>query len=419
MTAPTVATASTRPLEGIRVLDLTVALAGPYGALLLGGLGAEVIHIEAPGGSDIARTNPPYVGPNGTSYGATSDQDLSLSIINRGRNKKSLTLDLKSPQGLDIFMRLVKESDVVFENMSEGTAKRLGVGYEDVSRVNPRIVYASVSAFGEPSIYPGLKGMDIIVQALSGLMEVTGFADGPPTRVGIPVADMVTPLYAVNGVLAALIQRGRTGVGQHVQVAMLDCLASMVAEEHFDISAQFGAAMRSGNSHDRLVPFGVYPCRDGYVSIVAFRPEWMKGLLEAMGRPELLSDPRFATRGPRMQHAAALNEWIEAWTSTQTTAEVVRKLFDERHVPAVIVRKPVETLNDPALHARGAVMQLEHPAMGDAKAVGMGNPIRFSKAHAQFDIPAQAVGEANRDIYGGLLKMSDLEITELTAAGVI
>ena len=409
----------TRPLEGIRVLDLTVALAGPYGALLLGGLGAEVIHIEAPGGGDIARTNPPFVGSKGASFGAATDKDVSLSIINRGRNKKSLTLDLKSEKGREIFMRLVKESDVVIENMSEGTVKRLGVGYEEVSRVNPRIVYTSISAFGEPSIYPGLKGMDILVQALSGLMEVTGFADGPPTRVGIPVADMVAPLYAVNGVLAALIQRGRTGEGQHVKVAMLDCLASLMAEEHFDISVEAGVPMRSGNSHDRLVPFGVYPCKDGYVAMVAFRPEWMKALLDAMGRPELLEDPRFASRGPRMQHAAALNEFIEAWTTTLTTRELVHELFNKRGVPAVIVRKPVEVLNDPALNERGAVMQLQHPAMGDVKAVGMGNPIQFSKANAQFDIPAQDIGEANQEIYGGLLKMSAAEIKELDASGVI
>ncbi len=412
-------TATTRPLEGIRVLDLTVALAGPYGALLLGGMGAEVIHIESPGGSDIARTNPPFVGPKGIAFGSTGEDDLSLSIINRGRNKKSLTLDLKSKKGLELFMRLVKESDVIIENMSEGTVKRLGVSYEDVSRVNPRIVYASVSAFGDPSIYPGLKGMDIMVQALSGLMEVTGFADGPPTRVGIPIADMVTPLYAVNGVLAALIQRGRTGEGQHVKVAMLDCLASMVAEEHFDIAAAVGAPMRTGNFHDRLTPFGVYTCTDGHVAIVAFRPEWMKGLLDAMGRPELLTDPRFATRGPRMQHAAALNEIIAGWTATKTTAEVINELFEQREVPVVLVRTPADVLHDPALHARGAVMQLQHPAMGDQKAVGMGNPIQFSKANAQFDIPAQAVGEANAEIYGGVLKLSADEIEALRVAKVI
>jgi crotonobetainyl-CoA:carnitine CoA-transferase CaiB-like acyl-CoA transferase len=272
-----------RPLEGIRVLDLTVALAGPYGALQLGGLGAEVIHIEAPGGSDIARTNPPFVGPRGVSLEAKADDEISLTIVNRGRNKKSLTLNLKSPKGREIFLRLAKQSDVVFENMSEGTVSRLGIGYEQVSRENPRIVYASISAFGEPSVYPGLKGMDILVQALSGIMEVTGFANGPPMRWGLPIADLATPLFAVNGVLAALIQRGRTGEGQHIKVSMLDCLAALVAEEHFDVFGQAGVPMRSGNSTDRLVPFGVYSCKDGYAAIVAFRPEWMKGLLDAMG----------------------------------------------------------------------------------------------------------------------------------------
>ena len=410
---------TTRPLDGIRVLDLTVALAGPYGATLLGGLGAEVIHIEAPGEGEIARTNPPFVGPRGVSLDAKADDEVSLTIVNRGRNKKSVTLDLKSEKGREIFFRLVDQSDVLIENMSEGTAKRLGVGYEAVSRANPRIVYASVSAFGEPSIYPGLKGMDILVQALSGLMEVTGFADGPPTRVGIPIADLVTPLYAVNGVLAALIQRGRTGEGQHVQVSMLDCLASLVAEEHFDVFQDAGAPMRSGNSTDRLVPFGVYPCKDGHAAICAFRPEWMKGLLEAMGRSELLNDPRFASRGPRMTNATVLNDMIAAWTRTLTTAELVRELFEQRAVPVVRVRTPKEVLSDPVLLERGAVTRLEHPKMGSVEAYGMGNPIRFSKANAQFDQPAQALGEANADIYGGLLKMTERELAALRAARVI
>ena len=408
-----------RPLEGIRVLDLTVALAGPFGALLLGGLGAEVIHIESPGGGDIARTNPPFIGPRGLNFGAKAQDETSLSIVNRGRNKKSVTLDLKSARGREVFYRLVQQSDVVIENMSEGATQRLGVGYEEVCRVNPRIVYASISAFGEPSIYPGVKGVDILVQALSGLMEVTGFPDGPPTRVGIPIADMVTPLFALNGVMAALIQRGRTGQGQHVQVSMLDCLASMMAEEHFDVPADEDAPIRTGNSHDRLVPFGTYACSDGFVAICAFRPEWMKPLLEAIGRPELLDDPRFSSRGPRMRNAAALNGFIEAWTSSRTTEDVRRELFEKRAVPVVRVRKPKEVLNDPALHGRGAVTMLEHPLMGPVRAVGMGNPIRFSKAHAQFDVPAQALGQANMEILGGLLKMSDRELDELRAAGII
>lgn len=408
-----------RPLEGIRVLDLTVALAGPYGALMLAGLGAEVIHVEAPGGGDIARTNPPFVGPRGLNFGAMAEDEISVSIVNRGRNKKSVTLDLKSTQGKALYFQLVRECDVVLENMSEGATARLGIDYARTALANPRIVYGSISSFGDPSVVPGLKGMDILVQAACGLMAVTGFADGPPTRVGIPIADLVTPLFAVNGILAALIQRGRTGRGQHVQVSMLDCMASLLAEEHFDLQAQAGLPLRSGNSHDRLAPFGVYPCRDGYVAIVAFRPEWFGPLLEAMGQSSLQQDPRFASRGARMAHAVALNAHIEAWTRERTTTEVVTELLDKRQVPAARVRAPGEVLADAQLIARGAVTVLEHPRIGDVHASGMGNPIRFSDANAQFDVPAQDVGAANADIYGGLLGMSPEAIAALRAQGVI
>lgn len=414
MTYPT-----TRPLEGIRVLDLTNAVAGPCASLLLGGLGAEVIRIESPAGGDIARTNQPFVGSRGLNFGPRADDEVSLTILNRARNKKSISLDLKAPQGLELFFRLAKEADVVLENMSEGTARRLGVGYEQTRRANPRVIYGSLDAFGDPSLYPGLKGVDILVQAASGLMEVTGFADGPPTRCGIPIADLVTPLFAVSGILAALIQRGRTGEGQHVQVSMLDCLVSLMAEEHFDVFAEAGYPLRSGNSHDRLVPFGVYACKDGHVAIVAFRPEWLKPLLELIGRAELLDDPRFASRGSRMRHAAELNEWIEAWTSARSTREVVRELFQERGIPATRVRTPQEVLADPALHARGALTWLQHPGMAGVRAAGMGNPIRFSGAHAQFDQPAQALGAANEEIYGGLLKLTGEQIAQLRAGGVI
>ncbi|MGC3987305.1 MAG: CaiB/BaiF CoA-transferase family protein [Pseudorhodoferax sp.] len=410
---------ATKPLQGIRVLDLTVALAGPYGALLLGGLGAEVIHVEAPGGGDIARNNPPYVGQEGLHFGVRHDDEVSLTVLNRARNKKSITLDLKSEQGRNIFLELAKECDVVIENASEGATKRLGVDYDSVRQVNPRIVYASIKAFGEPSPYPNLKGMDIIVQALSGIMDVTGFADGPPTRSGLPMADLVAPLYAVNGILAALIHRGRTGEGQLVQVSMLDCLASLVAEEHFDIFQANGYPKRSGNFQDRLVPFGVYGTQDGYVAMVAFQPDWFQSLMAALGRPELAQDPRYATRGPRMKHAAEINAMIEEWTRRHTTAQVIAELVDKRGVPAAPVRTPQEVLRDPVLQERGAVVRLEHPNLANISAMGMGLPIQFSRTPAQFDQPAQALGASNDDIYRGLLKLPPERLQQLRNEGVI
>ncbi|KML22047.1 MULTISPECIES: CaiB/BaiF CoA transferase family protein [Burkholderia] len=408
-----------RPLEGIRVLDLTVALAGPYGSLLLGGMGAEVIRVESPGGGDIARNNPPYVGKDGVHFGVKGDDEVSLTILNRARNKKSITLDLKSEQGKALFMELVKESDVVIENASEGVTARLGVDYESVRQVNPRIVYASIKAFGEPSPYKNLKGMDIIVQALSGIMDVTGFADGPPTRSGLPIADLITPLYAVNGILAALIHRGRTGVGQCVQVSMLDCLSSLVAEEHFDVFLEHGYSKRSGNFQDRLVPFGVYGTLDGHVAMVAFQPDWFQNLMEAVGRPEIVSDPRYATRGPRMKHAAEINAIIEDWTSRHSTEEVIAELQVRRGVPAAPVRSPLDVLKDPVLQARGAVVKLEHPGLADVDAMGMGLPIKLSQTPVQFDQPAQELGAANDEIYRGLLKLSEDRLQQLREQGVI
>lgn len=410
---------ATKPLEGIRVLDLTVALAGPYGSLLLGGLGAEVIHIESPGGGDIARTNPPYVGSEGLHFGAPRGDDVSLTILNRARNKKSVTLDLKSARGRELFLQLAAECDVLIENMSEGATAKLGVDYESVRRANPRLVYASIKALGEPSPFPNLKGMDIIVQALSGIMEVTGEPGHPPTRWGLPIADLVAPLYAVNGILAALIHRGRTGEGQRVMVSMLDCLASLVAEEHFDVFSEAGYPLRSGNFHDRLVPFGVYPAKDGYVAIVAFNPDWFKALMDVIGHPEVVDDPRYATRGPRMKHAKEINALVDAWTRQHTSEEVVRELRDKRGVPSAPVRTPLQVLKDPLLHASGALVKLSHPRLGALDAVGMGMPIQFSKTKAQFDQPATELGAANEEIFKGLLKLSEEDLAKLRAERVI
>jgi len=408
-----------RPLDGIRVLDLTVALAGPYASMLLGGLGAEVIRIEAPGGGDIARGHPPFAGDNGLNFGAKQGDEVSISILNRARNKKSITLDLKSDKGREILMKLARECDVFLENLSEGATERLGVDYENIKRANPKIIYASIKAFGEPSPYPALKGMDIIIQALSGLMEVTGFADGPPTRVGIPISDLVAPLYAVNGVLCALIYRGRSGEGQHVKVSMLDCMASLIAEEHFDVFGKEGFPTRSGNSQDRHVPFGAYRSKDGYVAIVALTPEWMKGLLDAMGQPHLMDDPRFASRGPRVKNAAELNAIIEAWTRRHTSDEIVCELLEKRNVPAARVRTPTEVLHDPHMRESGAVVDLEHATLGKIGALGMGLPIQFSRSTAKFDQPATELGAANEQVYGELLKLSRDELGALRAAGVI
>ncbi len=408
-----------RPLAGIRVLDLTVALAGPYCSLLLAGLGADVIKIEGPGGSDLSWNSPPFYGPEGLHFDAKAGGGTSLSILSRARNKRSITLDLKTDEGRAIFLRLARISDVVVENLSDGTADRLGVGYEEVRAANSSIVYASISGLGEANPFPGLKAMDIIVQALSGVMDVTGFMDGPPMRFGLPIADLVAPLYTTSGILAAIIQRGRTGSGQHVKVSMLDCMASLLAVEHFDVLQRSGFAVRTGNHQNRLCPFGVYAARDGHVAIAAVTDGWFRSLVEAMGQPELAADPRFSGRGPRVVNADALNALIEAWTRALTAEEVMTELHAKRRVPCARVRSAGEVLHDPMLRATGAVQDLVHTRLGPIDVAGTGLPIRFSGAHTGFDQPAPELGASNRDVYGGLLGISGAELEELEARGVI
>ncbi|PWV67556.1 CaiB/BaiF CoA transferase family protein [Nocardia neocaledoniensis] len=408
-----------QPLSGLRVLDLTVALAGPYGTLLLAGLGAEVIKIESPVGGDIARFNPPFHGRGGIHFDAVSEGDISLSILARARQKKSITLDLKSPEGRALFFRLAEDADVVFENLSDGTVQRLGVDYESVRAANPRIVYCSVNGLGAPSMYPGVKAMDITVQALSGLMDTTGFADGPPIRTGVAISDMLAPLYAVIGLQSALLQRTVTGEGQHVQVSMLECVTSLLPFEHPDVLQRHGFPARSGNSHSRLAPFGVYPTSDGYVSIAAASDTWARSIFEAIGLPDLIDDERFAGRGPRAVNAAVLDELIEAWTRGHTSAEVIEELNVRRGVPCVPVRTALEALADPALFERGALQRLEDPRVGPIDAVAGGIPIHMSGSRVGLDQPAAELGTHNDEVYRDLLGLDADELEALKVKRVI
>jgi formyl-CoA transferase len=408
------------PLGDLLVLDLTVALAGPFCTLILGGLGAEVIKIESPGGGDIGRGNPPFVGRGGVHFGTPAADDMSLYMLNRARNKKSVTLDLKSERGRELFFELVERADVVVENFSTGTADRLGVGYADARERNPAIVYCSISGVGAPSPFADVKAMDVIIQALSGLMGATGERGGPPLRTGVPMGDLVGPLYAVGGILAALWQRQRTGRGDHVEIALLDGLVSLVAEEHFDVLSRHGFDLRTGNHFERLAPFGAYAVTDGHVAIAAVTDAWFAALADAMGRPDLVADERFATRGARTANAGALNALVEEWTARHTQAEVIDELYRRRHVPAVPVRDPLEMVQDASLRERGAVLALTHPTIEDIEpAYGSGMPLRFARSSTGYDRPAPMLGQHNDEVYGELLGLDGDALGALRDAGVI
>ena len=406
-----------RPLDGITVLDLTVALAGPYATLLLAGLGARVVKIENPRrGGDQSRSNPPYVGPNGRSLSRTGPDDVSASMLERGRNKLGVTLDLKDPRGRDLFGDLVRRADVVVENYAAGTADRLGIGYGFCSALNERIVFTAISGFG--AAVPGRKGMDTIFQALSGLMTVSGEEGAPPVRSGIPFGDMIGPLFAVIGTLSALLERDKTGRGQFVDVSLAGALTSMVATEQFEALEALGVPTRTGNTVPRLAPFGIFPTTDGEVAICAPTEAFARGVLTAMGEPELADDPRFATRDARVENWVELHERIGRWTAGRSRAEVLAAL-EAAGAPAAPVRGPGEAVRDPERIAQGDTVQLVHPDLGPVDLYGSGVPIRFSDAAAGYDRPPPGLGEHNELVFGDLLGRTRSELEELRADGVI
>ncbi len=408
-----------KPLDGVTVIDLTIALAGPFATLLLAGLGARVIKVENPkGGGDPCRSNAPYLGAGGATLTREHPEDVSISALNRLRNKLGVTLDLKSPEGREVLGDLVRTADIVVENFSRGTLDRLGVGYAFAQAINPRIVYCSITGFGSEGD-GSAKAMDAIVQALSGVMMTSGSPGDPPMRVGVPFGDLCAPLFGVIGVLAALRQAQASGVGQHVDVSMLGALTMMVANEPFDILERCGVPQRTGQTVPRLAPFGIYPTRDGFVAICAPTEGFARALFAALGRPELQDDPRFVTRDQRVVNVAELNAMIEAFTSSMDTAEVIARL-ERAGVPAAEVREPGVAVRDPRVVARGETVPLVHPKFGAVDDVmGMGMPIRFSASTAGFDAPAPGLGEHNDRVYRDLLGYSAEKVEALRSRHVI
>ena len=408
------------PLAGVTVLDLTVALAGPFATFLLAGLGARVIKIENPDAPDPCRQNPPYVGRHGVSLGRTGPDDVSVSALNRLRGKYGVTLNLKHPDARAVFADLLRQADVLVENFSAGTLDRLGVGYDFGRTVNPRVIYCSVSGFGATTPTSGTgKAMDTIIQALSGLMMTSGTPADPPIRVGVPVADLLAPVFGVMGVLAALHQRRTSGAGQHVDVSMLGVLTSLVAAEPFDLLEACGLPLRTGRMVPRLTPFGVYESADGHVALCAPSEHFARGVFDVIGHPEFAADPRFATRDARVAHVDEMNAAVEAFTRTIPTAALV-SLFEAHGVPAAAVRAPAEAVRDPRVRERGETVLLEHPEFGRvANVIGMGVPIRFSDASVGSERPAPAVGQDNALVYGDWLDYGEARVNALHAAGVI
>ena len=402
-----------KPLKGLRVLDLTQALAGPFCTQILAGLGAEVIKIEQPAHGELARRNPPYAGPSGAHFGRPGKDDMSFSILKRNRNKKGITLDLKSLKGKEIFFQLVRLSDVLVENFSVGVTKRLGIAEEDVRKAKEDIIYCSLTGFGQNGPYKDMPAYDLVVQAMSGAMEVTGWPDLPPLKTGVALGDLLAAVYGAVGILAAVRYRDQTGLGQLVDISMLDSLFSFVFEEAHDLRYKQGFPARQGNELQRLAPFNSFKARDGYIVICAPTDLFTQSLFEAMGKPELIKDPDFKTLEARVANSEKLNKVIENWTKDKSRQEIAEELT-KRRVPCSPVANIFEVLINPQLKARQMLQPLSHPTIGMIEEYVAPNlPIKMSRTDVSFDSPAPLLGQHNEEVYCGLLRFTTDELKKL------
>jgi CoA:oxalate CoA-transferase len=391
-----------RPLDGVRILDLTRVLAGPMSTALLADLGAEVIKVEPPQGDDYR-----VIGP------MRNGESALFNAMNR--NKKSLVLDLKSPEGVQIVQELSSRVDVVVENFRPGVAERLGVGPIALRRINPALVYVSISGFGQTGPLAHRPAYDIIVQAMSGLMEATGSPDGPPTLVGEAVSDVVAGLFASWATLAALIQAQRTHEGQHVDVAMFDTTLAFLATSAARYAFTGEAARRVGNRHPISAPFGVFQARDGHFALAVLNERLFATLAETMNHSELASDPRFASDELRAANEPALREAIEAWASARSVDEVIESL-DHAGVPTAPIWDIAQALESPQAVARNLLRPVAHDVLPNLRM--QTQPVRFGGAAANLTGRAPRLGEHSDEVLAWL-GMDAMRVNELRAAGVL
>lgn len=406
-------------LDGVRVLDLTQFFSGPQATLFLAGLGAEVIRIDSPEGASRVAVAPPYAGARGVTLDRKSPDDLNVNYLKRTRGKKAISLDLKQAEGRALFMRLVEDADVVVENFTVGVADRLGIGYATLAALNPRIVYCALTGYGSTGPDRNLKAYDVTVQAAAGLMSVTGLPGQPPMKAGTALSDAVAGTFAMSGVLAALLDRANTGRGQFVDVSMVDCLFSMLFDDPIDWYERLGLPVRQGNRIMRFSPINTYATSDGWAVLGAATPAQWIGVLNAIGRTDLVDDPEWKSLDWRVANNDEVDALVRDWAIARTTAEAVAAMIAAGAIGSVI-RGPDELAAWAHLRARDMYVPLAHPTLGPLPGVGApGFPLKFGAAATGYDTPAPLPRQHNIEIYADLLGLDAGEIERLTAAGVI
>jgi len=395
---------SSGPLAGIRVLDLTRVLAGPFCAMTLGDMGADVIKIEEPGKGDDTRSWPPFAGGESTYF---------MSV---NRNKKSMTLNLKAPEGGEILRTLVRKSDVLLENFRTGTMDKLGFGYKALSRLNPKLVYCAISGFGESGPEAHRAGYDLIVQAESGVMDLTGFTDGPPVKVGNSIADLAAGMSAAHGVTLALLARTRTRKGQKVEISMLDVMASLLT---YQAGSYFGTGQRPtrrGNAHPSIVPYEVFRASDAFLVLgVANNSLWAK-CCAVLERPDLTKDNRFDAEAKRVQNRDVLVPLLNEILGTRAAAEWIKR-FEAAGIPAGLIKSVAEVCESEHLKARGMTVSLPHPKA--ERVTVMGVPVRLHATPGKVTTAPPLLGQHTETVLRTLVGLKGPAIARLRTQGAI
>jgi len=393
------------PLSGITVLDLSHVYNGPYAAFLMALAGATVIKIE------------PLHGEHLRSRGDLGGADLPFAMLNS--NKKPVTLNLKSEKGKELLRELVVRADILVENFAPGVMDRLGVGAEELHKINPRLIYGSSSGYGKDGPYRDYPAMDLVMQAMCGIINSTGFPDQPPVKSGAAVCDFSAGIHLYGAIMTALYERERTGKGRVVEVAMQDAIYASLASNYGMVHARGAdAPERTGNRHGGLgiAPYNVYATSDGYVVLNCPGDHHFRAVLDVIGRPELKDDPRFASRSSRVVNFQAVDELIESWTKTATKHEVAKRLLAAA-VPCAPVRNLVEVMNDGNMHARGSLQSIDHPQLG--RVALPHSPLVFEGTPRLPLEPSRPLGSSNDEIFGEWLGHCEQELSAWKRKGVI
>lgn len=402
-------------LSHIRVLDLSRILAGPWAGQILADLGADVIKVERPGpGDDTRGWGPPWIKDD-----QGQDTSVAAYYLCANRNKRSITVDITQPEGQDIVRRLAAQSDVVLENFKLGGLKQYGLDYDSLKAVNPRLVYCSITGFGQDGPYAPRAGYDFLIQGLGGLMSITGRPDGEPgagpMKVGVALTDILTGLYATNAVLAALAWREQSGEGQYIDMALLDVQVACLANQAMNYLATGSNPRRMGNAHPSIVPYQDFPTADGHMILAIGNDGQFARFCEVAGRPELAADVRFATNRARVENRAELIPLLNEITATRTTTEWIGQL-EARAVPCGPINGLAEVFADPQVQARGLAVKMPHPEAGEVPLVA--SPIRLSKTPVEYRRAPPLVGEHTDEILADL-GVDSADIAGLRERGVV